>query len=111
MSTDKYKLEGHKAVPCEDLMEWARWFETADRHVAKTILKGPGNIDIKVSTVFLSLNHNWGEGNPILFETMVFGGPLDQRMERYGTWDEADAGHKRWVKKVNKQVKSNKVRD
>ena len=100
MNIDKYKLDGHKTVPCENLMEWAQWFETADRRVLKTILKGPDNIDIKVSTVFLGLNHNLGEGEPILFETMVFGGAHDQEEERYSTWDEAEEGHKRWVDMV-----------
>ncbi|MCC9712058.1 hypothetical protein E4N62_46755 [Streptomyces sp. MNU76] len=30
---------------------------------------------------------------PQLFETMVFGGPEDQRQQRYDTEDEARAGH------------------
>ena len=100
MSNDKYKLDGHKVVLCENLMEWAQWFGTADRHVAKTILKGQDNTDIKVSTVFLGLDHNYGEGKPVLFETMVFGGAHDGEMERYTTWEEAEEGHKRMVDKV-----------
>lgn len=31
-----YKLDGHDVVPCEDPLEWAKWFGTADRVVAKT---------------------------------------------------------------------------
>ena len=31
-----WKLLGKLAVPCRDLMEWAHWFETANRHVAQT---------------------------------------------------------------------------
>lgn len=40
------------------------------------------------------------EWAPLLFETMVFGGPFDQEMARYSTWDEAEAGHKKMVKRI-----------
>jgi hypothetical protein len=44
--------------------------------------------------VFLGIDHNFfGDGPPILFETMVFGGPMDQDQRRYSTWDEAEFGH------------------
>lgn len=53
--------------------------------------------EVLVSTVFLGINHNFlGEGRPILFETMVFGGEHDQEQERYCTEQEALAGHERW---------------
>lgn len=93
--SDKYILNGHKAVACDDLMKWAKWYETVDRHVAKTDISD----EVNVSTVFLGLNHNYGDGEPVLFETMVFGGELDEEMERYSTWEEAKEGHKRWVDK------------
>lgn len=55
----------------------------------------------RVSTVFLSIDHrHTDEGPPILFETMVFGGPLDETCERYCTWDEAAAGFKRMVEQL-----------
>lgn len=85
--SDKYILDGHKAVPAT-LMEWAKWYETADRTVAKTQIG-----DVNVSTVFLGLDHSFGYGPPQLFETMAFGGELDQEQERYSTWDQAIAGH------------------
>ena len=93
--TDKYILEGHNPVICENLIEWAKWFEKSDRKVAKTKIK-----DVTISTVFLGINHNFGEGKPILFETMIFGGGLDGEMDRYSTWEEAEEGHKRWIKKI-----------
>jgi hypothetical protein len=45
------------------------------------------------STVFIGLDHNWGEGPPLVFETMIFGGEFDQYQYRYSTWAEAEAGH------------------
>ena len=54
--------------------------------------------DQRVSTVFLHLDHNWNpDGEPVLFETMIFGGENDEQMWRYSTWDEAKAGHDRIV--------------
>jgi hypothetical protein len=48
---------------------------------------------VRVSTVFLVMNHNHFGGPPILFETMVFGGPMDQEQRRCSTWAEAEAQH------------------
>lgn len=53
----------------------------------------------RVSTVFLQLDHAYDGGKPLVFETMVFGGPHDGDQERYSTWDEAEAGHARYVEK------------
>ena len=84
-----YKLNGHTPVPCtiEEMMEQ---FES-DRVVRQTYVG-----DVMVSTVFLSINHAHSmSGPPILFETMVFGGPdnIDQQQARYETWEQAEAGH------------------
>lgn len=89
MSDDKYILEGRKAVPV-DLMTWATWIEKGDRIVAKTSMG-----DVRISTVFLGLDHSFGDGPPLLFETMIFGGKHDQYQERCSTWEEAEAMHKK----------------
>jgi hypothetical protein len=103
VSLGRYILDGHTPVPCEDLITWAKWIERTDeRRVALTETR-----DLRVSTVFLGLDHNfgvpWGT-DPILFETMVFRRKGDNwegdECERYRTWDEAEAGHQRWVKDV-----------
>lgn len=55
--------------------------------------------DVKVSTVFLVTDHGW-RGEPILWETMVFGGEHDEEQWRYGSRAEALAGHeaiRKWV--------------
>lgn len=90
--TNKYILQGHDPIQINELSDWAQWFETADRVVAKTILN-----NVTISTVFLGLDHSWGTGLPVLFETLVFGGEMDGEMNRYSTWDEAVAGHNRMV--------------
>lgn len=84
-----YILDNNKQpVECNDI-QWALWLETADRRVAKT-RKG----DVGVSTVFLGIDHSWGDGPPLLFETMIFGGEHDKDQWQYSTWDEAEKGHK-----------------
>lgn len=90
--TDRYKLVGHEPVPCPDLREWGRWYEKANRHVAKDEI-GP----FFVSTVFLAFDHSWGDGPPLLFETMIFGPADDEYQERCSTWAEAEAMHARAV--------------
>lgn len=92
----RYILDGHQPVPEPDLLTWATWFEEADRHVRDT-----KRDDVRVSTVFLGLDHGW-DGRKELFETMVFVNGADQGCERYATWDEAEAGHQRWVMQVFK---------
>lgn len=48
-----------------------------------------------VSTVFLGINHRWGSGPPLLFETMVFWetGRGPELQVRWSTWLEAEEGH------------------
>lgn len=48
-----------------------------------------------ISTVWLGMDHRFGEGPPLIFETMVFppGDMGDLYCERYSTEAEAIAGH------------------
>lgn len=63
----------------------------SDRRVGDDTVAG----DVRVSTVFLGLDHQFDDdGPPLLFETMIFGGKHDGYQERYSTWEEAEAGHK-----------------
>lgn len=72
-----------------DLHTWAEHFCSPERVVARWEFPSGD-----VSTVFLGIDHNFfGDGPPLLFETMVFGGPEDGWTNRYPTYDEAEAGH------------------
>lgn len=87
--------QNHEAVEA-DLMTWARWFQTANRTIEATDIGS-----VTVSTVFLGLDHGFGQsGLPILYETMIFGGPLDEYQRRYSSREAALAGHARAVAKV-----------
>ena len=95
--------------PVEDVIEWAKWFEEHgdDRVIARTRHKERGR-EFVLSTVFLGLDHQWGDGPPILYETMVFdlqrpawnavvASDIDgNEMDRYQSRAEAEAGHDPW---------------
>ena len=58
-----------------DFAVWTRWFEQADRSIARTVVTP----DVTVLTTFSgSITLRQGEP-PRLFETRVFGGVLDSR--------------------------------
>ena len=95
----KYILEGKIAVPTDDLIAWGRCFEGASR-----IVKQEDVGDAHVSTVFLGIDHRHRDGPPLLFETMVFGGPLDGEQERCSTWEQAEAQHAATVERVKEQI-------
>lgn len=94
--TDKYILDGTTVRSCDDLLTWARWYETAERRVERTTVAD----GIEVSTVFLGMNYQYGDGPPLLFETMIFGGPMDEDQARWSTWAAAEQGHAAMVERV-----------
>lgn len=81
----------------EDILKWGKWFQNNNRSLSKTEIP-----DGFVSTVFLGLDHSWGDSPPLLWETMVFikGNSQDDYTERYSTKEEALAGHERICKQV-----------
>lgn len=100
--SDYYILkEDHTTEPCE-MLDWAMW---ASSNREKLVVKQETVNDVKVSTVFIGLNHAFlGQGAPLIFETMIFGGPHDQYQERYCTWEEAEEGHERALKLAKKSI-------
>lgn len=98
MRTGQYILKDREPVQCEDMHEWGAWISKPEnKRVLRTDIG-----DVFVSTVFLGIDHAFGEGAPVLFETMIFGGEHDQYQERYCTWDEAEKGHQEAVNLVLK---------
>lgn len=97
--------------------EWSEWYEAASkdgreaRRVAST-----ETATMWVSTVFLGINHQFGDGPPILFETMIFTreeypkefeGKITWHRDdldtiRYATWDDALTAHTTIVRRIQK---------
>lgn len=76
--------------------EWRS--DPANKHLWKIAEDQIGNST--VSTVFLCTDHGYQSPVPVLFETLVMGGPLDDNMERYTTYQEAVRGHNLTVAQV-----------
>jgi hypothetical protein len=72
-----------------DQQAWTRWFERADRGVARTVLTP----HVTVLTTFSGVDAAPGSDTPLLFETRVFGGVLDGEEVQRSTRAEAVATH------------------
>jgi len=92
--------ENNVPYPCEDLMTWGQGFEELTKS-GRGFVKQESVGRCRVSTVFLGINCSYGgDGEPLLFETMVFGAGDNNYMDRYTTWAEAEEGHKAIVAMV-----------
>jgi hypothetical protein len=80
---------GGEPLPEADIEAWTRWFETADRGVARTTVMP----NVLVLTTFSGVVEMPEGGIPMLFETRVFGGVLDAEEILHQTREAALAGH------------------
>lgn len=101
-----YILKGRKTVKAKSLQEACNWYENFDqRQIASTVIH-----DIRVSTVFLMMDHRlFGDGPPVLFETMVFsqedaGVDIGDWTQRYCTYEAAVTGHNQVVEEVRAMI-------
>lgn len=101
--SDRYVINADNTVTkMDDLTEWAKRFETDQRRIARTAMPD-GRI---VSTVFLGLDHRYGDSHPpALFETMIF--PSDKNFseewgERCATYSQALQQHERGIKEAQR---------
>ena len=103
----QYVLDGdNNAVPATGLLSWAEWME--DRSKCQVARDQVG--EATVSTIFTGLDEGSfflqpryrDEFNPItykpvLWETMIFGGPHHLYQERYTSREDALEGHRKAV--------------
>jgi hypothetical protein len=99
------------------------WYDKKGRAIdmaeASRLLEDPNYKGVKedtlpngkwVSTVWIGLDHQFGNGPPLIFETMVFskkGNWQELDRDRYSTQEDALKGHKRMVRtwKARKEEK------
>lgn len=98
MDFSYYMLKNGEIVKTTNSFEFSKWFDNInERRIDYTEI----NDDIYVSTVCLGIDHNhYGEGPPVLFESMAFGCEGGERQYRYCTVAEAQEGHKKMVKEI-----------
>lgn len=97
----RYILIGQTPVLEPSLEKWAEWFGRSSTDGSRVVAQTEVGASV-VSTVFLGLDHQWGHGPPILFETMIFtDGESEDFQQRCSTWLEAEAQHGRVVAMVH----------
>ncbi len=84
----RYILVDRVPVYEPSLEKWGLWMETDRRKLWRKEVSG-----VVVSTVFLGLDHQFADGPPLLFETMVFGGALNDYMDRCSSYKQAEEMH------------------
>lgn len=107
MSLKYMRAKDGTVTSTTDLIAWAKWYEVNSPTDEAGWLDSPRRVandvvgEATVSTVFLSLDHNFsGIGPPILWETMIFGGPHDNYQERYASEDAAKEHHQEIVNRL-----------
>ncbi len=105
-----YDIDG-KPMSQEDWL--SKFADMGYKQVARTTISLGDNDRVTVSTVWLGLDHNWLDGPPLIFETMIFGlGEKDTPRDddefgyepcyRYSTKEDALRGHDACVKAVRR---------
>lgn len=89
--------DDNNPIPCE-MIEAHRWME--ENFTERCKVKREQWCDCEVSTIFLGIDHNWGNKPPLLFETLVFGGYMDGESDRSESWQEAERSHEAMKKRI-----------
>lgn len=78
---------------------WMAEFDAfAERRVGSTTLRSDAyQQTCWVSTVFIGIDMSFGEGPPLIYETMIFGDQLNEEQWRWSTEEDARAGHEHIV--------------
>jgi hypothetical protein len=94
-----YVLRDGEVIEEPDYAQWTEWSKSsseAGRCIASTTLNYG-----TVATVFLAMQMTLSKADPpLLFETRVKGGWLNDEWQRYSTLEAAKAGHEVWVARV-----------
>ena len=85
--------DGHTPVKCA-IETWERFMKRiADRRVGLTLFRGGPFGEVRISTVFVGVAIDDTAPAPLVFETLVTGGPMDGHVAKASTWEEAVTLH------------------
>lgn len=98
-----YILDSNNDPQLVDVMTAAYWFEDRANDSKRIVARTDINEGCFVSTVFLCIDHSLGDSEPLLYETMIFGGTNDGICRRYSNKTEALKGHQEVVQLVRGQ--------
>jgi hypothetical protein len=97
----RYILSHKTTIEVDDELKWAELMYGENSASNRILRQDTVNVQeedqtlalVQISTVFIGIDMG-NEVDPILFETMLFGSTkYDGKMWRYGSYDEAIAGH------------------
>lgn len=81
-------------VDIEEFTEfWTPYYQARTVPMVAKSLIHTGGFMVEVSTVFLPVDHAFGDWGPMLWESMTFGGPTDLDQRRHHSPEVASAGH------------------
>lgn len=86
----------------DDIALWTDLMANTNRRVALTKITGGNPPEVwSVSTVHLGLDHSYGDGPPLIFESMIFDADgIGNEQDRYSTEEQAREGHSAMVAEV-----------
>jgi hypothetical protein len=99
---------------CGNKISFGRWIDFIEDHSYAVLGRTPVGGVWEVSTVWMGTNHQWFEGPPLIFETMIFeiaesNGPgytyhetIFDYQARYTTEGQAREGHRSTVRALRK---------
>ncbi len=93
-----------RRVQADDTLEWGQFMAYDQR---RKIQLTTVNEECEVSTVFLGLDAQFSasqDAPPVLWETMVFGGPMHSANYRYTSREAAVEGHTKMLDKVRARI-------
>jgi len=97
-----YILENGVVTEEPDMNRWMIWCAKNESHVNLTKVA-----EYTISTIFLGIDHNFSsEGPPVVFETMLFGENLNEKMVRTSTLKEAKQCHRDAVDFVTVKIEA-----
>lgn len=101
-----WRLEDCVPVPLESVEEYLAWTIFHDREEPFARVRDHRWFNARISTIFIPIDMRMmptpkgAPYRPVVFETHVFGGPLDHMQWRYKTWQGAERGHRMVCRRV-----------
>jgi len=100
---NSYIIEGEIVRPAKNMGEHVEQMAGENRRIALDEFSDT----TFVSTVFLGRDHSFGQGTPILFETMAWLNGEDYMQYRYPTYEAAMTGHRETVEELKIALANN----
>jgi hypothetical protein len=94
------KFYGFEGEP----ISWEEWLALLRDDDGVVVAVDTLDHNVEVSTVWLGLDHGFGQtARPLIYETVIYGGRLEGRGARYATREEALAGHAQAVEQARRE--------